>query len=44
MKATRTLVLLLFTALAAAACNPSSITAPQNDATERSPVIGGSGG
>jgi hypothetical protein len=44
MKATRTFVLLLVTALVAAACNPSSITAPQGDDAGRTPVIGGSGG
>jgi hypothetical protein len=44
MKATRTFVLMLLTALVAAACNPSAITAPQSDADGRNPVIGGSGG
>jgi hypothetical protein len=43
MKAARTFALMLLTALVAAACNPSSITAPQDD-NGRNPVIGGSGG
>jgi hypothetical protein len=44
MKAIRTLVLMLLTATVAAACNPSSITAPSTTEDSRHPVIGGSGG
>jgi hypothetical protein len=44
MKAIRTLVLMLLTAMVAAACNPSSITAPSTSEEGRHPVIGGSGG
>jgi hypothetical protein len=44
MKTIRALVLMLLTATVAAACNPSSITAPSSTEDGRHPVIGGTGG